>query len=45
LILFAEEDAIVSLDVQLIHENSKYIAAITMQEDIEFKIKLPPRQS
>lgn len=44
LIVFAEEDAIVSIDVQLVHENSLNIASITMQEDVEFKIKIPPKQ-
>jgi hypothetical protein len=32
----------VSIDVQLIHENAENIASITMQEDVEFKIKIPP---
>ena len=44
LIVFAEEDSIISIDVQLIHENSEHIASITMQEDVEFRIKIPPKQ-
>ena len=44
LIIFAEEDSIISIDMQLVHENSQHIASITMQEDIEFKIKIPPKQ-
>lgn len=31
LIIFAEEDAIISIDVQLIHEDKQHIASITMQ--------------
>jgi len=44
LIIFAEEEAIISLDLQLVHENKEHITSITMQEDVEFTIKIPPQQ-